>query len=135
MRDRSGGRNHRSMAACTAASENFVCVHCKGFVPGIAPGTEHRNHCPHCLWSRHVDIRSGDRRSPCRGEMEPVAVSVKRNGEWMLIHRCVDCGMLRGNRIAGDDAELLLMSLAVKPLASPPFPLEVLGRNSERSSG
>jgi hypothetical protein len=67
--------------------------------------------------------------------MEPIAVAVKRSGEWMLIHRCVACGALRANRIAGDDDELVLMSLAVKPLAAPPFPLEHLGRRQEARPG
>ena len=35
----------------------------------------------------------------------------------------------RINRIAGDDNELALMSLAVRPLASPPFPLDRLSGN------
>ena len=78
-------------------------------------------------------MRPGDRRSGCRGEMEAMAVSVKRNGEWMLIHRCVECGKLNGNRTAGDDNELMLMSLAVKPLASPPFPLDGLTSQAAQS--
>ncbi len=55
-----------------------------------------------------------------------MAVSVKRNGEWMLVHRCAECGKLCANRTAGDDNELALMSLAVRPLARPPFPLDGL---------
>ena len=97
-------------------------------VPGVAPGTEHRNHCPLCLWSRHVDMRLGDRRSGCRGLMEPIALWVRRGGEWAIVHRCDECGILRANRIAGDDDALVLMSLAVRPLAQPPFPLDILGR-------
>jgi len=62
--------------------------------------------------------------------MEPIAVSVKRNGEWMLVHRCTECGKLCGNRTAGDDNGLALMSLAVKPLAQPPFPLDGLARDA-----
>jgi 6-phosphogluconate dehydrogenase len=49
----------------------FLCTHCDRAIPGTAPGTVHRNHCPHCLWSLHVDLRTGDRRSACRGPMEP----------------------------------------------------------------
>jgi len=56
--------------------------------------------------------------------MEPIAVSVRRGGEWIIIHRCRECGALRANRIAGDDNELALLSLAVRPLAQPPFPLD-----------
>ena len=133
MRDTRRRRNARGGPCAAAPEKGFVCEHCGRFVPGEAPGTHHRNHCPHCLWSRHVDIRPGDRRSGCRGDMEPMAVSVKRNGEWMLIHRCVECGKLNGNRIAGDDNELALMSLAVKPLAQPPFPQDALTRNAAQT--
>ena len=104
----------------------FVCGHCHRAVAGHAQGTEHRNHCPWCLWSLHVDGRPGDRAASCGGMMEPVAVSVRRGGEWAIIHRCRDCGALRANRIAGDDNELVLMSLAMRPLAQPPFPLDRL---------
>ena len=58
--------------------------------------------------------------------MEPIAVWVKRGREWAIVHRCQRCGMIRSNRIAGDDNELLLMSMAVRPLAQPPFPLDRL---------
>ena len=58
--------------------------------------------------------------------MEPIAVWVRKGGEWAIIHRCRICGSLSSNRIAADDNDLLLMSLAVKPLGSPPFPLDRL---------
>jgi hypothetical protein len=32
------------------------------------------------------------------------------------------------NRIAGDDNALVLMSIAARPMASPPFPLDKLPR-------
>lgn len=60
--------------------------------------------------------------------MEPIAVAVRGDGEWVLVHRCAGCGALDLNRIAGDDNPLLLTRLAVKPLAQPPFPLEWLAR-------
>ena len=60
--------------------------------------------------------------------MDPVGVWVRKNGEWALIHRCRKCGVFHSNRIAADDNPLLLMSIAAKPLASPPFPLDRLTR-------
>ncbi len=60
--------------------------------------------------------------------MEPIAVSVRGDGEWVLVHRCTGCGEVHLNRTAADDQPLLLVRLAVKPLAQPPFPLEQLGR-------
>jgi hypothetical protein len=94
-----------------------------------APGTQHRNHCPSCLWSRHLDgAVPGDRAASCTASMEPIAVCVHRDGEWALVHRCDGCTTVHVNRIAGDDNPLMLMRLAVKPLAQPPFPLEWLAR-------
>lgn len=114
---------------------SFRCVHCGLDVPAGAPGTAHRNHCPTCLWSRHLDDDvPGDRASDCQASMEPIAVTVRgaslrgeRSGsEWVLIHRCTGCDQLRLNRSAGDDNPLVLVRLAVLPLAQPPFPLELL---------
>ena len=60
----------------------------------------------------------------CGGIMEPVAVWVRRGGEWAIIHRCKRCGALSSNRVAADDNPMKLMSIAMKPLCEPPFPLE-----------
>ncbi len=91
-----------------------------------ASGTVHRNHCPSCLWSLHLDVEPGDRAADCGASMEPIAITVRNDGEWVLIHRCRGCGILSSNRVAGDDNPLLLVRIAVKPLAQPPFPLERL---------
>jgi hypothetical protein len=107
-------------------SRSFRCVHCRVDVSTDVPGTQHRNHCPSCLWSRHVDDRPGDRAADCDASMEPLAITVRGDGEWVLIHRCRGCGVLHANRVAGDDNPLLLVRLAVRPLAQPPFPLDRL---------
>jgi hypothetical protein len=106
-------------------NEVFICGHCGLTVPLPEGGTAHRNHCPRCLWSRHVDLKTGDRMSVCRGMMEPAGIWVRRRDEWALIHRCVKCGAFRANRIAGDDDEALLFSLALRPLLQLPFPAEL----------
>lgn len=106
--------------------ESFVCKVCDREVFPEGAGSRHRNHCPNCLTSMHVDIEPGDRASNCGGYMEPVAVFVRRNGEWAIIHRCKKCGALSANRIAADDNPLKLMSIALRPLANPPFPVERL---------
>jgi RNHCP domain-containing protein len=117
------------MGARRRGPDSFRCRHCRLDVSLSAPGTRHRNHCPSCLWSRHVDDDvPGDRAADCAGSMEPIAVCVREDGEWALIHRCGACSTVRLNRIAGDDNPLMLMRLAVKPLAQPPFPLEWLTR-------
>jgi DNA-directed RNA polymerase subunit RPC12/RpoP len=104
----------------------FVCRHCGRTVSAEAPGTGHRNHCPRCLRSVHLDNKAGDRASSCGGIMEPIAISVRKGREWVIIHRCTGCGTLKENRIAGDDNEMALLSLAVRPVAQPPFPLDGL---------
>ncbi len=117
--------------ACTKtrradAHKWFACVHCGQPVVPETYGTAHRNHCPWCLWSRHLDETPGDRAASCGGAMEPIAVWVRQGGEWAIIHRCRKCGELHSNRIAGDDNELALVSLAVRAISQPPFPLERL---------
>jgi hypothetical protein len=72
----------------------------------------------------HLDIRIGDRRSGCRGVMDPIAVWVKEDREWALIHRCRKCGFIRANRVAADDSEPMLLALAVLPLSRLPFPAD-----------
>lgn len=108
--------------------DHFRCAHCHCDVPADAPGTAHRNHCPTCLWSRHLDDSPGDRAAECGSSMEPIAITVRGDGEWVLVHRCSGCGELHLNRTAADDNVLLLVQLAVRPMARPPFPLELLGR-------
>ena len=49
---------------------------------------------------------------------------MRKNGEWAIIHRCKRCGKLSSNRIAADDNPVLLVSISMKPVANPPFPLE-----------
>jgi ribosome biogenesis GTPase len=112
-------------------NESFTCKVCGAAVNADVAGTKHRNHCPACLSSMHVDNRPGDRASLCRGIMDAVSVWVKKNGEWAIIHRCRVCGKLVVNRIASDDNPLLLMSISLKPLANPPFPLHELAGYGE----
>ncbi|MGW4479376.1 RNHCP domain-containing protein [Rhodococcus triatomae] len=96
---------------------DFRCVGCRLEVSLIAPGTAHRNHCPNCLVSLHVDRRvPGDRSADCRGRMDALTMSVRPDGEWMIIHQCCTCDELSVNRIAGDDNAMALVRLAVKPL-------------------
>lgn len=105
-------------------ADGFTCLNCKAHIPPAGWGSKHRNHCPVCLWSRHVDDEPGDRRSACRAPMQPVAIEVRADGEWAIVHRCTGCGALKTNRIAGDDTERALLALALRPLSRPAFPLE-----------
>jgi len=92
--------------------ESFKCVHCRAFIGPTVSGGKHRNHCPLCLHSRHVDgNRPGDRASDCGAKMAPVARFTRPNGEPMVVHRCLGCGFERNNRLAADDNILLYEGL------------------------
>jgi hypothetical protein len=96
-------------------SHGFKCAQCHNFVSAEAftSGVQNRNHCPYCLWSRHIDLyKAGDRLAACKGQMEPVGLTLKQtlkkyarpaSGELMLIHYCIECGKVSINRIAADD--------------------------------
>jgi hypothetical protein len=111
-------------------NEPFICNNCGNPVAPADGGTHFRNHCPLCLFSLHADICMGDRRSGCRGLMEPIGIWAGKKKEWRIIHRCVKCGIIKTNRIAGDDSELLLVLLATKPFMSMPFPAETLFKDT-----
>ena len=88
----------------TRTIEDFVCEHCGREVEG----TGYTNHCPACLWSKHVDKNPGDRLEACGGMMEPVRKE-KEGKDFMITHRCVKCGFERRNRFGeGDSFETLL---------------------------
>jgi hypothetical protein len=93
-------------------TQEFRCRHCRTFVGPVPSGGKHRNHCPVCLHSRHVDLsRPGDRLSPCGGTMAPIGVFSRSDGEYALVHRCLACGIERHNRIAADDDFELVLTL------------------------
>ncbi|GAA4828793.1 RNHCP domain-containing protein [Garicola koreensis] len=80
----------------------FDCMHCGRPIPS-QPGGSYRNHCPRCLWSKHVDITPGDRAANCGGAMRPVGVDHSGKKGYLLIHRCTVCGAQDRNRLAPDD--------------------------------
>lgn len=96
--------------------QGFTCLQCHLYVSCAASvaGVQNRNHCPVCLWSRHLDWRdAGDRLSACRAGMQPIGLTTKRtrnkyagerDGELMIIHRCSACAKAVINRIAADDS-------------------------------
>ncbi len=104
--------------------EAFTCRVCGRTVVPSGAGSDHRNHCPNCLTSLHVDNEPGDRQSECGGIMDAIALWIRKNGECAVIHRCRRCGALSSNRTAADDNPMKIMSIALKPLCEPPFPVE-----------
>jgi hypothetical protein len=65
----------------------------------------YRNHCPLCLWSKHVDVRPGDRASGCGGMMLPVQLDHRSGKGLVIVHRCTRCAAERVNRLACDTAQ------------------------------
>lgn len=99
-------------------ADAFICKVCGWPVVSAGAGSSHRNHCPNCLSSIHLDNEPGDRRSECHGRMDPIGVWVRKNGEWAVIHRCRCCGKICSNRTAADDNPMKLMALAMRPFGS-----------------
>jgi DNA-directed RNA polymerase subunit RPC12/RpoP len=109
---------------------DFRCSHCGYWVTSKREysGVNNRNHCPYCLWSKHLDLfQAGDRLSACKSVMQPVGLALKivhkkynspHSGEMMLVHRCVDCGKLSLNRIAADDDTQALWMVYGQSLSS-----------------
>jgi len=87
--------------------ENFTCEKCGFFVRG----TGYTNHCPRCLWSKHVDINPGDRQSKCQGLMEPVSMAYK-GGEYIIFHRCILCGFEKQNKASENDNFEAILNLS-----------------------
>ncbi len=91
----------------TRRTEDFLCEHCGYSVVGNG----YTNHCPECLWSKHVDINPGDRAESCLGLMEPQS-AFQKNGQWTIVHKCLDCGFVRNNKTVTEDSfdQLLILS-------------------------
>lgn len=84
--------------------ENFICQKCGHSVEGDG----YTNHCPECLWSKHVDIFPGDRAGKCGGMMEPIEV-LKKGGEYNIIHKCVICGLEKPNKaVKADNFQMII---------------------------
>ena len=86
-----------------AREEPFTCEHCGASVAPLKAGT-YRNHCPQCLWSKHVDDQGpGDRASLCGGMMRPTGLDQSGKKGMMVIHECEKCGKKIPNKLAKDD--------------------------------
>ena len=79
--------------------EDFICGHCDAAIKGNG----YTNHCPNCLWSKHVDINPGDRAALCGGMMRPVAVE-KDGDEYIILHKCEMCGHEKRNKAGPEDS-------------------------------
>lgn len=67
--------------------ESFVCEVCGERIIGDG----YTDHCPRCLWGKHVDGEiPGDRESECGGLMEPIEIKYQRS-KIKIRYRCMRC--------------------------------------------
>ena len=92
--------------------KSYVCGHCGETVDG----GRYNNHCPHCLWSKHLDRDvPGDRASKCQALMKPIGVTQKK-GQWRIVHQCTGCETHTITNSAPEDNFDLIIELSQTPL-------------------
>ena len=89
--------------------ENFICENCGKEVTKL--GYTARDHCPYCLYSKHVDIFPGDRANECRGLLKPISIE-KYKDTFKIIYKCTKCGQIHKNIMANDDDYDLIIELS-----------------------
>ncbi|MBX4191390.1 MAG: RNHCP domain-containing protein [Candidatus Doudnabacteria bacterium] len=87
--------------------EDFVCENCGHNVSGSG----YTNHCPKCLYSKHVDVNPGDRSANCGGMMKPIEVELN-HGEYTILHKCIRCKFERKNKTVPEDNFNLIIKLS-----------------------
>jgi len=84
-------------------NEQFICDNCSKKVKKH-PKWSARNHCPYCLYSKHLDkYFPWDRNSDCKGLMKPTGIDYKKNKGYMIKHICQKCDKEILNKVAIDD--------------------------------
>ena len=96
----------------TKIDEEFICDNCGNKVKKL--GYTSRDHCPKCLYSKHVDINPGDRLEECHGDLIPVSVELNSKKGYVIIYRCKKCGKTRKNKAAEDDNMDFIIKLSAE---------------------
>ncbi len=91
--------------------EEFICDACGRSVSPLKYTT--RDHCPYCLYSKHVDINPGDRMNTCLGLLEPIEIEKYRD-TYKIVYKCLKCGKLHKNVIAKDDDMNKIIEISTK---------------------
>ena len=98
------------MKKFTMIDEEFKCENCGAFVNKL--NYTARDHCPNCLYSKHVDIMPGDRLNTCMGLMKPIGIEKYKN-TYKIIYKCLKCSNIHKNIVATDDNYDLIVKLSV----------------------
>lgn len=80
--------------------ENFICENCGKNVSKLVYSS--RDHCPYCLYSKHVDINPGDRANECKGLLKPTGIE-KYKDTFKILYICQKCKERHKNVMAKDD--------------------------------
>lgn len=97
----------------TMIDEGFHCENCNKMVLPLEYTA--RDHCPHCLHSKHLDIYPGDRSEECKGLLEPIGIEKAKKG-FKIVFKCKKCYIVRRNIVAKDDNDKLIISLSGNPI-------------------
>ena len=93
----------------TMRDEKFICENCNKKVSPL--GYTSRDHCPYCLYSKHVDINPGDRLNPCKGLLKPIGIEKFRD-TYKIIYKCDKCNQVHKNIMAKDDNMDIIIELS-----------------------
>lgn len=99
------------MKQFTMKDEFFICENCQKEVLPLKYSA--RDHCPYCLFSKHVDINPGDRLNKCLGLLEPINIEKFKN-TYKIIYKCTKCGTIHKNIMAKDDDMNLIINLSIQ---------------------
>lgn len=97
------------MKKFTMRDENFTCENCSKNVNKL--NYTARDHCPYCLYSKHVDIMPGDRLNNCQGLLKPIGIEKFKN-TYKIVYKCQKCNELHKNIMANDDNMDLIIELS-----------------------
>jgi hypothetical protein len=90
----------------------FICENCGQPVTPLSNGS-YRNHCPFCLFSKHIDVTPGDHQNTCGGLMHPIGIKYNSKKGYQIIHRCLRCGRQSINKIAENTVQPDNMDIVV----------------------
>ena len=91
-------------------NEDFICLNCGKKVEKSTYTA--RDHCPFCLYSKHVDILPGDRLNLCHGLLKPIGIEKFKN-TYKIIYKCDKCGEIHKNIMHNDDNMDLIIKLSI----------------------
>ena len=97
------------MKQFTKLDEEFICENCKQKIEKLNYTT--RDHCNHCLYSKHLDINPGDRQNTCKGLLKPIGIEKFKN-TYKIIYKCEKCNQIHKNIMANDDNMDLIIELS-----------------------